>query len=151
MSMCQYMTSMPQIYRIRMAETVVIPTLSEMIIPRETGEMPHMTRAIVEGNCQELCEGNVLVAHTLLNPSLSTLPVQVMNLSHEPLRLHAGTHIVNQCLMWSSHIQEVLHRIEVPSQSMCKTWWKQAETSPVFMRLILLNAFFLSLLIALLN
>ena len=90
---CWYMASMPQVFRIRMAETVVIPGLSEMIVPGEAGEMSHVTRATVEGNCQELCEGNVMVAHTLLNPSLGTLPVRVMNLSSEPQRLHAGTHI----------------------------------------------------------
>ena len=51
---CPYMASMPQVFRIWMAETVVIPGFSEMIVPGETGEMSHLTRAIVEGNCQEL-------------------------------------------------------------------------------------------------
>ena len=91
--LCRYMASMPRVFRIWMAETVVISALSEMIIPGETGEMPHVIRSIEEGNCQELCEGNVVVMHTLLNPSLGTLPVWVMNLSREPQRLHAGTHI----------------------------------------------------------
>ena len=87
-----------------MAQTVVIPTSSEMIVPGETCENPHVTRTIVEGNCQELCEGNVVVAHTLLNPSLGTLPVWVINLSCEQQRLHAGTHIAT-CQSVSDVIQ----------------------------------------------
>ena len=76
---CRAMESMPQIFRICTADTVVIPPLSEMIIPGGICESPHITQGLVEGSTLPLCDGNVMVAHAVLNPAQGTLPVRVMN------------------------------------------------------------------------
>ena len=42
-----------------------------------------------------MCDGNVMVAHAVLNPAQGTLPVRVMNLSEEPQKVHTGTTIAS--------------------------------------------------------
>ena len=40
-----------------------------------------------------MCDGNVLVARAILNPSDNVLPLRVMNLRWEPQKLYKGTNI----------------------------------------------------------
>ena len=90
---CRYRESMPQVFRIKVAETVEVPARSEMIVPGEMADTSYLTLGVVEGNGQPMCDGNVLVARAILNPSDSVLPLRVMNLSGEPQKLYKGTNI----------------------------------------------------------
>jgi len=92
---CRFMESMPQVFRIRVAETVEIPAWSEMIVPGETCDTSHLTLGLVEGNGQPLCDGTLLVARTVLNPSQDVLPLRVANLSGETQTLYKGMNIAN--------------------------------------------------------
>ena len=90
---CRYRGSMPQVFRIKVAETVEVPARSEMIIPGEMADTSYLTLGVIEGNGQPMCDGNVLVARAILNPSDNVLPLRVMNLSGEPQKLYKGTNI----------------------------------------------------------
>ena len=84
---CRHMETMPQVFRITAAETMIIPPMSEMIIPGKMSDHPPVTQGIVEANVHQLCEGNVVVARAVVNPAGDILPVRVMNMSPEPQKL----------------------------------------------------------------
>ncbi len=99
---------MPSVFRITVAENIVIPSASEMIIPAKVeAGTAHITRGIVDQT--RACELNgLLVAKTAVDPSFGTVPVRVLNLSGEEQQLQADTQIafchairdievVNQC------------------------------------------------------
>ena len=90
---CRRMESMPQMYRITVAETVEIPARSEMIIPGKMADVSQLTQGIVESNGQPMCKGDVFVARAVVNPSMGVLPLRVANLGMEPHKLHKGTNI----------------------------------------------------------
>ena len=90
---CRSMESMPQVFRIRAADTVIIPPMSEMIIPGEIPESPYVTQGIVEGDSNFVSDGRILVARAVLNPAQGTFPLRVMNLSEEPQEIHKGTNV----------------------------------------------------------
>ena len=84
---------MPVVYRIKMAETVVVPPESEMILPGAVEGDLHFTQGLVEGNGATLCEGNVAIARALVNPTQECLPVRVVNLGTKPQTLYKGTRV----------------------------------------------------------
>ena len=90
---CRSMESMSQVFRIRAADTVIIPPMSEMIIPGEIPESPYVTQGIVEGDSNFVSDGHILVARAVLNPAQGTFPLRVMNLSEEPQEVHKGTNV----------------------------------------------------------
>ena len=74
---CHYMGSMPQVFCINVAETFEVPAWSEMIVPGEMADIIYLTPGVVEGNGQPMCDGNVLVARAILNPSDNVLPLRI--------------------------------------------------------------------------
>ena len=88
---CRSIDVMPQVFRV--AETVKVPPMSEMIIPGETCAASHLTQGIIEGHDRPLRDGNVVVARVVLNPAQETLPLRVINLSGEPQTLYKGTDV----------------------------------------------------------
>ena len=91
--LCRSVKDMPQVFRIIVAETVVIPAMSEMIVPGKTSVVSHITQGVVEGLDRSLCNDNVAVGHVVLNPARDILPLRLMNLSNEPQTLHKGTRV----------------------------------------------------------
>ena len=87
------MDGMHRICRVSVAETVIVPTMSEMLIPGNIDGAPHCTHGIVEMSDHTLCDGNLMMARTVVNPTLEVLPLRVMNLSTEPQTLWKDTHI----------------------------------------------------------
>ena len=90
---CRSMENMPQVFRIRAADIVIIPPMSEMIIPGEIPESPYVTQGIVEGDSNFVCDGHIVVARAVLNLAQGTFPLCEMNLSEEPQEVHKGTNI----------------------------------------------------------
>ena len=92
---CRRMGGMHRICRVSVAETVIMPAMSEMLIPRNIDGTPHFTQGIVEMSDCTLCDGNLMMARTVVNPTLEVLPLRVTNWSTEPQTLwkemHMGT------------------------------------------------------------
>ena len=72
--LCRSVKDMPQLFRINVAETVVIPAMSEMIVPGKTSVVSHITHGIVEGLDRSLCNDNVAVGRVVLNPARDIHP-----------------------------------------------------------------------------
>ena len=64
-----------------------------MIVPGDILDTPHFTTGVVENNGGPLYDGDVLVAWSVLKPTLKVLPVHVMNLSEGLLKLYKGKDI----------------------------------------------------------
>ena len=75
---CLTMRSLPQILKFQIIDTVEIPPRSEMIVPGEIRDMPHFTAGVVNNNGGPLCDGNILVAQSVLNPTLKVLAMCVV-------------------------------------------------------------------------
>ena len=93
---CSMLRNMPKVFRITMADTVVVPPLCEMIIPGKVEGNPHFTQAFVESRDYPLCHGNIAMAKMLINPTRSGVPLRVANISSEPQVLYKGMKVA-QC------------------------------------------------------
>ena len=90
---CVYESTLPSIFRIQVAENVIVPQATEMIIPaRIEGCTPHITKGIIEAEGQAFKNG-LLVAKTVIDPCLDFVPLRVLNVSGKEQVLYANTHI----------------------------------------------------------
>ena len=87
------MEAMPHIFWVTVAETVIIPAMSEMVIPGKIDDTASLIQGIVESCGRQLCDGNVTLARAVVNPTEDILPLCVMNMSSEPQTLYWDTHV----------------------------------------------------------
>ena len=90
---CRIIKEMPRVFKITMAETVVVPPSCEMVVPGEVSGKPHFTHGIVEPRDYPICHGNIAMSKLIVNPTKSSLPLRVANLSPEPQVLHKGMQV----------------------------------------------------------
>ncbi|MES9880089.1 MAG: reverse transcriptase domain-containing protein [Sedimenticola sp.] len=90
---CILESTLPKVYRIRVAENTVIPQSTEMIIPAVVeGSLPYTTRGVIHAG--ELTDTRgILVAKTIVDPCNEVVPVRVANLSGQAQTLYAHSHI----------------------------------------------------------
>ena len=92
---CRRVQDMPRVYKIMMADTVVVPPMCEMLVPGKVNGEAHFTHGIVEERDYPLCHGNVAMSKMIVDPSRSTFPLRVANLSSEPQTLHKGMSVAD--------------------------------------------------------
>lgn len=88
------MHEMPKVFRITMAETVIIPPECEMIVPGRMEGKPHFATRIVEPIQSSICKGNIMVAKMVHNSAYDSLPHRIANLSKTPPNTTKGN---NSC------------------------------------------------------
>ncbi|MES9881596.1 MAG: reverse transcriptase domain-containing protein [Sedimenticola sp.] len=92
---CMLESSLPSVFRITVAQNIVIPRASEMIVPAKVATgIAHTTRGIVD-QIQNPELNGLLVAKTVIDPSCGTVPIRVLNLSGTDQRLYADTQIAS--------------------------------------------------------
>ena len=95
--MCRCMEAMTHIFWVKVAETVTIPVMSEMVVPGKKDDTAPLTQGIVKSCGQQLCGGNVTLARAVVNPAEEVLPLHVMNMSSEPQTLYRDTPTLEAC------------------------------------------------------
>ena len=88
--------AMPQFYKIKVAEAVVIPPRCEMIVPGRVEGKANFTAGIVEERERPICNGDIALSKMLVNPTKPMVPLRVANLSSEPQRLYKDM-VVGTC------------------------------------------------------
>ena len=151
---CRSVESMPQVFRIRAADTVILSPMSEIIMLGEIPESPYVTQSIVEGDSKFVFDGYNFMARAVLNPAQGTFPLHVMNLGEEPQEVHKGTNVaicepvasVGQPISGSNGVKVEDH---CDLLIMCRVW---SMTVKIFqpIRNLSLKVFFLVLLMILL-
>ncbi|MCG7868284.1 MAG: hypothetical protein JAY74_18205 [Candidatus Thiodiazotropha taylori] len=90
---CVYESTLPSIFRIQVAERIVVPMDTEMIVPAKVeGCTPHITKGLIEAEVQTHKNG-LLVAKTVIDPCHGFVPLRVLNVSGKEQVLYANMHI----------------------------------------------------------
>ena len=94
--MCSTMQHLPSCFRIAMAETVIVPPYSEMVIPGVVQGQAHFTEGLIENLESPLCDGHVALAKLVVNPAGGDVPLRVVNMGYQSAKLHQGM-IIASC------------------------------------------------------
>lgn len=111
---CQAIQDMPSVFRIAVTETVIIPPLSEMMVPGELQGSPHFTQAIVQARDYPLCNGNIAMAKQVVYPAQNHLPLRIANLSSEPQTLYKGMKVAT-----CEQVDNISDPLETPDTGDC--------------------------------
>ena len=85
--------TMPSVFRIGLLRTVVVPPESEIIVPGQVLGTPAYTQAVIEPMSSFISrQPDILIGRVLADPSAGCVPLRVMNLSSQPVRMHSKTH-----------------------------------------------------------
>lgn len=90
---CILESTLPSMFRIRVAENTTVPCGTEMIVPATVdGALPHITKGMIE--CEKLQNLNgLLLAKTIVDPCDKIVPIRVMNVTDKPQVLYENTHV----------------------------------------------------------
>lgn len=73
------------VFRIRMAERVVVPAATEAIVPAEiVGDYPVEKDAVIENGSKYLKDKGILVGRCVFDTTKTIIPVRVMNMTDKP-------------------------------------------------------------------
>ena len=90
---CTLESQLPSIFRITVAENVLVPPTSEMVVPcKVDGGAPHFSNAILEAANSKLADRGIFVAKSLVDPCTGNVPLRLINISSEPQQLYKHTH-----------------------------------------------------------
>ena len=90
---CILESTLPSMYRIRVAENTTVPCGTEMIVPAIIdGTLPHITKGMIESEQTQKLNG-LLLAKTIVDPCDKLVPVRVMNVTDKPQVLYEHAHI----------------------------------------------------------
>ena len=93
---CRTMQHLPSCFRIAMAETIIVPPYSEMVIPGVVQGQAHFTEGVIEIIEFHLCDGHVALAKLVVNPAGGDVPLHVVNMGYQSAKLHEGM-IIASC------------------------------------------------------
>ena len=79
-----------------MAETVIVPPYSEMVIPGVVQGETHFTEGVIENIESALCDGHVALAKLVVNPAGGDVPLRVVNMGYQSAKLYEGM-IIASC------------------------------------------------------
>ena len=94
--MCSTMQHLPSCFRIAMAETVIVPPYSEMVIPGVVQGQAHFTEGLIENIESPLCDGHVALAKLVVNPAGGDIPLCVVNMGYQSAKHYEGM-IIASC------------------------------------------------------
>ena len=90
---CVYESTLPSIFRIQVAERIVVSMDTEMIVPAKVeGCTPHIMKGLIEAEVQTHKTG-LLVAKTVIDPCHRLVSLRVLNVSGKEKVLYANMHI----------------------------------------------------------
>ena len=81
---CRTMHHMPSCFPIAMAETIIVPPYSEMVIPGVVQGQANFTEGVIENIDSSLCDGHVALANLVVNLAGG----DVVNMGHQSAKLH---------------------------------------------------------------
>lgn len=93
---CTPENKMSLVFRVALAETVIVPPESEMILPGNIQGNPCYTCAVIEPNSSFVSKHkDILVGRTLVDSNVERVPLRVVNLSTKPVQLYQNTSLAN--------------------------------------------------------
>ena len=101
---CQRESKLASTFKVTLEETVVVPPLSEMLLPGRIEGRPNYTSAIIEPNPKWMNKEQLLMGKMVVDPSGGTVPVRVVNLQDRPNTLY-GNSIIATCEPVSSVVE----------------------------------------------
>ena len=78
------------VFRVTVAEDVVVPALSEIILPARVDIPQQEEVALLEGSEEFMEKYNLMVAQGVVSTKEKLTPVRIANLSYQPKALHRG-------------------------------------------------------------
>ena len=88
---CKPEKDVSTVFRVTLKETSVIPPLSEQILEGEIEGHPGYTCGIVEASDRLVEKKQVMIAKSIVDPSGRLIPLRVVNLTEQPVKLYRRT------------------------------------------------------------